>query len=80
MEVSKSAVFPDPEEIFKRFVKLVINGWFSQGKKMKKKWREKFLNIKVGKLHNETNKSHWTKMKGIQKIEIESTESIEYFF
>ena len=37
MEVSKSAVFPDPEEIFKRFVKLVINGWFSQGKKMKKK-------------------------------------------
>ena len=48
----KSAVFPDPEEIFKRFVKLVINCWFSREKKMKKKSREKFLDIKVGKLHN----------------------------
>ena len=80
MEVLKSAVFPYSEEIFKRFVKLVINRWFSREKKLKKKWREKSLNIKVGKLHNETNKSPWTKMKDIQKIEIESTESIEYFF
>ena len=36
MEVLKSAVFPDLEEIFKRFVKLVINRWFSREKKNEK--------------------------------------------
>lgn len=43
MEVLKSAVFPDLEEIFKRFVKLVINRWFSREKKMKKEMTRKVL-------------------------------------
>ena len=36
----KSAVFPDPEEIFKRFVKLVINCWFSREKNEKEMTRK----------------------------------------
>lgn len=43
MEVLKSAVFPDLEEIFKRFVKLVINRWFSREKKNEKEMTRKVL-------------------------------------
>lgn len=40
MEVLKSAVFPDSEEIFERFVKLVINRWFSREKNEKEMTRK----------------------------------------
>ena len=80
MEVLKSAVFPYSEEIFKRFVKLVINRWFSREKKWKRNDAKSSWISKLENYTTQTNKSPWTKMKDIQKIEIESTESIEYFF